>query len=70
MLYVISPCVAVHLTQAPYHQDKHGEVCPLGWTEGSKTIKPDPKGSLDYFSSIDNDVGMQDATARKRARKD
>lgn len=33
-------------------QDKHGEVCPANWTEGSKTMKPDPKGSLEYFSSV------------------
>ena len=52
------------------HQDTHGEVCPLGWTEGGKTIKPDPKGSQAYFSAVENDVGMQDGTARKRARKD
>lgn len=31
-------------------QDKYGEVCPANWTEGSKTIKADPKGSLEYFS--------------------
>ncbi|KAL4071893.1 thioredoxin-like protein [Scleroderma yunnanense] len=60
----------LRLLKAFQFADEHGEVCPLGWTEGSKTIKPDPKGSLDYFASVDNDVGMQDVTARKRARKD
>ncbi|KAI6024227.1 thioredoxin-like protein [Pisolithus marmoratus] len=60
----------LRLLKAFQFVEEHGEVCPLGWTEGSKTIKPDPKGSLDYFSSVDNDIGMQDGTARKRARKD
>lgn len=54
----------------PVLQDKHGEVCPAGWTEGSKTIKADPKGSLDYFASVDGDVDMQNGTSKKRARKD
>ncbi|KAG1146758.1 hypothetical protein G6F37_007514 [Rhizopus arrhizus] len=31
--------------------DEHGEVCPANWTKGEKTIKPDPKGSLEYFGS-------------------
>ncbi|KAI6144176.1 peroxiredoxin [Pisolithus tinctorius] len=60
----------LRLLKAFQFVEKHGEVCPLGWTEGSRTIKPDPKGSLDYFSAVDNDIGMQDGTARKRARKD
>ena len=51
-------------------QDKHGEVCPVGWTEGSKTIKADPKGSLDYFAAVDGDVEMQNGSSKKRARKD
>ena len=35
-------------------QDEHGEVCPANWTEGSKTMKADPKGSLEYFSTVEN----------------
>ncbi|CEP18582.1 hypothetical protein [Parasitella parasitica] len=31
--------------------DEHGEVCPANWQKGDKTIKPDPKGSQDYFDS-------------------
>ncbi len=30
--------------------ESHGEVCPANWKEGSATIKPDPKGSREYFS--------------------
>lgn len=40
----------LRLVQAFQYTDKHGEVCPAGWTPGKPTMKPDPKGSLDYFS--------------------
>ena len=29
---------------------EHGEVCPANWKEGGATIKPDPKGSKEYFN--------------------
>ncbi len=29
--------------------EKHGEVCPANWQEGSATIKPDPERSQEYF---------------------
>lgn len=32
--------------------EKTGEVCPAGWTKGSTTMKPDPKGSQDFFGKI------------------
>ena len=32
--------------------DKSGEVCPVNWTPGSKTMKPDPVGSQKYFSTL------------------
>ena len=48
-------------------QDKYGEVCPANWHEGSKTIKADPKASLEYFHSA-NASNMDGA--RKRARLD
>ncbi len=28
----------------------HGEVCPANWSEGDDTMKPDPKGSKEWFS--------------------
>jgi alkyl hydroperoxide reductase subunit AhpC len=31
--------------------DEHGEVCPTGWKKGAKTMKPDPKGSQEFFAS-------------------
>ena len=60
-------------------QDKHGEVCPVNWNEGSKTIKPDPKGSQEYFSSaLNGDTnghsnganGNTNGSTKKRPRVD
>ena len=28
------------------------QVCPANWTPDSPTIKPDPKGSLEYFDKV------------------
>ncbi len=50
-------------------QDEHGEVCPANWTEGSKTMKADPKGALEYFSSVDAN-GANGNVSKKRARVD
>jgi peroxiredoxin (alkyl hydroperoxide reductase subunit C) len=30
--------------------EKHGEVCPANWKDGSATIKPDPKASQQFFA--------------------
>ncbi|MCD7452892.1 myb-like DNA-binding protein bas1 [Datura stramonium] len=35
-----------------YVQDNPDEVCPAGWKPGDKSMKPDPKGSKEYFASI------------------
>lgn len=40
---------AIRLIEAFQFTDEHGEVCPAGWTEGSDTIKPQPKASKEYF---------------------
>ena len=32
---------------------EHGVVCPANWKPGQKTMKADPVGSKEYFSSID-----------------
>eukprot|EP00882_Tetradesmus_deserticola_P001880 GHRQ01002016.1.p1 GENE.GHRQ01002016.1~~GHRQ01002016.1.p1 ORF type:complete len:200 (+),score=92.55 GHRQ01002016.1:678-1277(+) len=42
----------LRLVKAFQFTDEHGEVCPAGWTPGSDTMKPDPKGSLDYFAKL------------------
>ncbi|MCL4137984.1 UNVERIFIED_CONTAM: hypothetical protein GTU68_001303 [Idotea baltica] len=41
----------LRLVQAFQFTDEHGEVCPVGWKPGSKTMKADPVGSKEYFSS-------------------
>lgn len=43
---------AIRLIKAFQYTDKHGEVCPANWDEGSKTMVPDPEKSKDYFSSV------------------
>jgi peroxiredoxin 3 len=42
----------LRLIKAFKFTDKHGEVCPANWDEkqNKATIKPDPKGSQEYFS--------------------
>lgn len=42
----------LRLVQAFQFTDEHGEVCPANWQPGSKTMKPDPKGSKTYFESV------------------
>mmetsp|Transcript_15136 Transcript_15136/g.32835 ORF Transcript_15136/g.32835 Transcript_15136/m.32835 type:complete len:199 (+) Transcript_15136:111-707(+) len=42
----------LRLIQAFQFTDEHGEVCPANWTPGSKTMKPDPKGSQEYFNTL------------------
>ena len=41
----------IRLVQAFQFTDEHGEVCPAGWQQGAQTMKADPKGSLEYFST-------------------
>ncbi|EMD35706.1 hypothetical protein CERSUDRAFT_138397 [Gelatoporia subvermispora B] len=41
----------LRLVKAFQFTDEYGEVCPANWTEGSKTIKPDPTGKLEYFAN-------------------
>lgn len=39
----------LRVLEAFQYVSKHGEVCPANWQKGSDTMKPDPKGSQDYF---------------------
>ena len=39
----------LRLLEAYQYTAKHGEVCPANWKKGSPTMKPDPKGSQDWF---------------------
>jgi alkyl hydroperoxide reductase subunit AhpC len=49
-------------------QDEFGEVCPANWQEGSKTMKADPKGKLEYFANSTNGNGT--VIPAKRLRVD
>jgi peroxiredoxin (alkyl hydroperoxide reductase subunit C) len=42
----------LRIIQAFQFVEKHGEVCPANWKEGAPTMKADPKGSQEYFSSV------------------
>ena len=35
-----------------YVQENPDEVCPAGWKPGENTMKPDPKGSKEYFAAL------------------
>ncbi|XP_043247887.1 peroxiredoxin-like isoform X1 [Colletes gigas] len=42
----------LRLLKAFLFVEKHGEVCPANWQPESKTIKPTPKDSKEYFESV------------------
>lgn len=42
----------LRLVEGYQYTAKHGEVCPAGWSKGSDTMKPDPKGSQEYFKKL------------------
>jgi alkyl hydroperoxide reductase subunit AhpC len=42
----------LRLIQGYQYVAKNGEVCPANWKPGEKTMKPDPKGSMDYFKDV------------------
>jgi len=46
----------IRLLQAFQFTDENGEVCPAGWMQGDKAMKPEPKASLEYFSAKADDA--------------
>lgn len=42
---------ALRMVQALQYFEKNGEVCPANWQEGSRTIKPDPENSKEFFNA-------------------
>lgn len=42
----------LRLIKAFQFVEKHGEVCPANWQPDSKTIKPTPKDSREYFETV------------------
>lgn len=39
----------LRLLEAYQFTAKHGEVCPANWSKGQDSMKPDPKGSQEWF---------------------
>lgn len=42
---------ALRLVHAFQYTDVHGEVCPVNWQPGKKTMVPNPSDSKEYFKS-------------------
>lgn len=42
---------ALRLVQAIQNYETNGNVCPVNWKPGSKTIVPEPAASLEFFKS-------------------
>src|SRR5262245_24251174 len=42
---------ALRVLDALQHSEKHGEVCPPGWTKGTAAIKPGVRESKAYFET-------------------
>jgi peroxiredoxin (alkyl hydroperoxide reductase subunit C) len=40
----------LRMVKALQFVEEYGEVCPANWQEGKATIKPNPKGSQEFFS--------------------
>lgn len=43
----------LRLIEAFQYNEQHGEVCPANWKKGKKSMKADPKGSLEYFEGVE-----------------
>lgn len=42
----------LRLIEALKFVEENGEVCPANWQKGSKTIKPTPNQSKEYFEAV------------------
>jgi len=41
---------ALRMVDALQHLEKHGEVCPAGWTKGEEAMSPNAKGVASYLA--------------------
>lgn len=41
---------AIRMVDALQYFEDNGEVCPANWKKGEDSMKPDPKGSQEYFA--------------------
>ena len=42
----------LRIVQAFQHVDTHGQVCPINWTPGARTMHADPVKSREYFEAV------------------
>lgn len=58
----------IRLVEAFQFVEEHGEACPAGWNKGAKTIKADPKGSLEYFAAAHGENGNAQGNGESNKR--
>ena len=46
----------LRLIDALDHHNKHGEVCPAGWTEGKSGMKPSDDGMRDFLTNSSDEL--------------
>ncbi|RDA85939.1 hypothetical protein CP532_0819 [Ophiocordyceps camponoti-leonardi (nom. inval.)] len=63
-----SAAEAIRLVEAFQFVEEHGEACPAGWNKGARTIKADPKGSLEYFAAAHGEKTNGNGESNKRPR--
>ena len=44
---------ALRMVDSLAHFQEHGEVCPANWQRGEKSMKADPEGSKEFFSTVE-----------------
>ena len=46
----------LRLIDARDHHNKHGEVCPAGWSQGKTGMKPSDEGMRDYLANSTDEL--------------
>ena len=46
----------LRLIDALDHHNKHGEVCPAGWTQGKSGMKPSDDGMKDFLTNSSDEL--------------
>ncbi|KAK4052250.1 cTPxI [Microbotryomycetes sp. JL221] len=60
----------IRLIKAFQFTDEHGEVCPANWDPetNANTIKPDPKGKLEYFAKAATEAKELEKIVRQKVK--
>lgn len=51
---------ALRVMQAIQFTQQNGEVCPVNWHPGDKTMAPDPQKSLEYFEHVTDHINRRE----------